>query len=152
MGFGMGLLNITSVIMIQGSLEWSKRGSATASLIFSRTLGNTVGVAALGALLNFGVVVYAAEGGAAMDPDRVRQILTSIGNIAGGGTEPALQAALNQALHLAFWGMLAFAALAGVFSLLIPVRELETLAGGTHEAKKPEAQKETAPSFDEAAP
>src|SRR6185295_9806479 len=43
MGFGMGLLNITSVIMVQGSIEWSKRGSATASLLFSRSLGNTLG-------------------------------------------------------------------------------------------------------------
>src|SRR4029077_19778112 len=43
MGFGMGLLNIVSVVMVQASVEWSKRGSATASLLFSRTLGNTLG-------------------------------------------------------------------------------------------------------------
>jgi len=47
MGYGMGLLNITSVIMVQGTIEWSKRGSATAALIFSRSLGNTLGVAVL---------------------------------------------------------------------------------------------------------
>jgi MFS family permease len=136
MGFGMGLLNITSMIMIQGSIEWSKRGSATASLIFSRTLGNTVGVAALGALLNLGVVVYATgSGGAAADPEHVRDLLTSIGLIAGGGTQPELQAVLNQALRLAFWGMLGFAALAGVASLLVPTRELESLSGGAGEAK-----------------
>ncbi|HXJ01839.1 MAG TPA: MFS transporter, partial [Micropepsaceae bacterium] len=63
MGFGMGLLNITSMVMIQGSVEWSKRGSATASLIFSRTLGNTLGVTALGAVLNIGVVLFASEHG-----------------------------------------------------------------------------------------
>ncbi len=63
MGFGMGLLNITSVIMVQGTIEWSKRASATAALIFSRTLGNTLGVAALGAVLNFGIVLFAAAQG-----------------------------------------------------------------------------------------
>ena len=56
MGFGMGLLNITSVVMVQGSVDWTKRGSATAALIFSRTLGNTLGVAALGAMVNIALL------------------------------------------------------------------------------------------------
>ena len=36
MGFGMGLFNITAVIMIQGSVEWSKRGAATSPPSSSR--------------------------------------------------------------------------------------------------------------------
>ncbi len=132
MGFGMGLLNITSVVMIQGSIAWSKRGSATASLIFARTLGNTVGVAALGAMLNFGIVYYAAAGSglAAATPEHVRALLASIGTIAGGGSEPGLQAMLDGALHLAFWEMLVFALCAGAMCLLIPTRELDSLTSG----------------------
>jgi EmrB/QacA subfamily drug resistance transporter len=131
MGFGMGLLNIVAMIMVQASVQWSKRGSATASLIFSRTLGNTLGAAALGAILNFGVVMYAKVEGAAeaATPDHVRALLTSIGDIAGGGSEPGLQAVLNQALHLAFWAMLAFAVIAAALSLLVPAKDLESLSG-----------------------
>ena len=134
MGFGMGLLNIVSVVMIQASVEWSKRGSATASLLFSRTLGNTLGVAVVGAILNSGVVLYA--GGQGASPDKVRALLTDIGTIAGGGADPALASVLDQALHLGFWGMLAFAAITAAVAVLIPARELETLghAGEAHKA------------------
>jgi EmrB/QacA subfamily drug resistance transporter len=135
MGFGMGLLNITSMVMIQGSVEWSKRGSATASLIFSRTLGNTLGVTALGALLNSGVVLYASEHGRRMSTAEIHTLLGSIGNILGGGADPALRTALDSALRLTFWGMLAFAALAVVLAVMVPVRELETLSGGASEKR-----------------
>jgi predicted MFS family arabinose efflux permease len=135
MGFGMGLLNIVSVVMVQASVQWSKRGSATASLLFSRTLGNTLGAAALGAILNFGVLFYAKAQGAAeaATPEHVRALLTSIGDIAGGGAEPALHAVLNEALHLAFWAMLVFGAIAAALSLLVPVKELESLSGARTE-------------------
>jgi hypothetical protein len=118
MGFGMGLLNITSVIMVQGSIEWSKRGSATASLLFSRTLGNTLGVAVLGAVLNFGVVAFAAAQGASggTTPEHVRDLLMRIGDVAGGGADLNLQAVLAQALHLTFWVMLIFAAITALLS------------------------------------
>lgn len=138
MGFGMGLMNIVCVVMIQGSVEWHKRGSATALLLFSRTLGNTVGVAMVGAILNAGVVLYANALGTsqAVTTERVEALLTDIGNIAGGGADPAMANVLDRALHLGFWGMLVFAVLAGAISLLIPVRELETLTGGAAETRK----------------
>jgi EmrB/QacA subfamily drug resistance transporter len=134
MGFGMGLLNITSMVMIQGSVEWSKRGSATASLIFSRTLGNTLGVTALGAILNFGVVLFASEHTTRMSTADVHALLGSIGNILGGGSDPALRAALHAALRLTFWGMVAFALLAAALAMMIPVRELDSLSGGARDA------------------
>jgi EmrB/QacA subfamily drug resistance transporter len=135
MGFGMGLLNITSMVMIQGSVEWSKRGSATASLIFSRTLGNTFGVTALGAVLNIGVVLFASAHGTRMSTGEIHELLGSIGNILGGGADMGLRAALDSALRLTFWGMVAFAALAAALAMLVPVRELESLPDHAGEAK-----------------
>jgi EmrB/QacA subfamily drug resistance transporter len=142
MGFGMGLLNITSVIMVQGTIEWSKRASATAALIFSRTLGNTLGVAALGAVLNFGVILYARMAGHSelATPEHVRELLAVIGNVAGGGADPALRPVLDSALHLAFWVMLGFAALTAAIALLIPTRELESLTTGTAEPQQVQAE------------
>src|ERR1051326_3646752 len=136
MGFGMGLLNITSMVMIQGSVEWSKRGSATASLIFSRTLGNTFGVTALGAVVNLGVVMFASEGAAKLSTAEIHDLLGSIGNILGGGADVPLRAALDSALRLSFIVMVIFAALSTVLAMLVPVRELETLSG--HAAPQPE--------------
>jgi EmrB/QacA subfamily drug resistance transporter len=138
MGFGMGLLNIVSVVMIQASVEWSKRGSATASLLFSRTLGNTLGVAAVGAILNAAVVLMAAAfpGAQAATPEHVRDLLTNLGTIAGGGADPSQQALLDQALHLGFWGMFVFAAITAAIALLIPARELESLTGGAGETRR----------------
>ena len=131
MGFGMGLLNITSMVMVQGSVEWSKRGSATASLIFSRTLGNTFGVTVLGAILNFGVISYASSQGKLLNAEQIRVLLGSIGNVLGGAADPALRDALDGALGATFAGMLIFAVLAAALAALVPVRELETLSGET---------------------
>jgi EmrB/QacA subfamily drug resistance transporter len=144
MGFGMGLLNITSMVMIQGSVEWSKRGSATASLIFSRTLGNTLGVTALGAILNIGVISFANHHGNTLDAEQIRTLLGSIGNVLGGGADPDLRNALDSALRATFWGMLAFAVLSAVLAVMVPVRELETLPGGHTHAPSPAATPESA--------
>ena len=144
MGFGMGLLNITSMVMIQGSVEWSKRGSATASLIFSRTLGNTLGVTALGAILNIGVVSFATHHGNTLDADQIRALLGSIGNVLGGGADPNLRGALDSALRATFWGMLAFALMSAVLAVMVPVRELDTLSSGRHHHTAPATASESA--------
>jgi len=136
MGFGMGLLNITSMVMIQGSVEWSKRGSATASLIFSRTLGNTFGVTALGAVLNLAVVMFASENAGSLSTAQIHDLLGSIGNILGGGADLPLRAALDSALRLTFVAMVFFSALSTVFAMMIPVRELDSFPG--HAPVKPE--------------
>lgn len=52
MGFGMGLVSTAGQVLIQNHVGWDKRGAATASNIFSRNLGNTLGAAVLGAVLN----------------------------------------------------------------------------------------------------
>jgi hypothetical protein len=142
MGFGMGLVNITSVIMVQGTIEWSKRASATAALIFSRSLGNTLGVAMLGAVLNFGVILFAVAHGqsALTTPDHVRDLLAMIGNVAGGAADPSLQLVLDSALHLTFWVMLGFGAITTLISLIIPTRELETLTSSSREPESVQAE------------
>ena len=146
MGFGMGLLNITAMVMIQGSVEWSKRGSATASLVFSRTLGNTFGVTALGALLNSGVVLFATEHGARLTSAQIHDLLASIGNVLGGGADASLRAGLDWALRLTFFGMVAFAGLCAVMAMMVPVRELESLSSGKDTPARAPAPAETAPA------
>lgn len=51
-GVGMGFTTTTFIFSIQSSVEWKVRGVATASNMFMRILGNTVGVSLMGGLLN----------------------------------------------------------------------------------------------------
>ncbi|MDT3698447.1 MAG: MDR family MFS transporter [Thermincola sp.] len=51
-GNGMGLTAVTSTLSIQNSVDWQMRGAATASNQFMRILGNTLGAAFLGSILN----------------------------------------------------------------------------------------------------
>ena len=50
-GAGMGMFTAPLLIVIQSSVEWGRRGAATALNQFSRTIGGAVGVSLLGVLL-----------------------------------------------------------------------------------------------------
>ncbi len=54
-GFGMGLSSSASIVLIQEIVDWSERGSVTASYLFARTLGSTFGATVFGAVLNIGL-------------------------------------------------------------------------------------------------
>lgn len=51
-GFGMGLANNCMVVAIQANATWSERGVATSSIVYTRIVGQAVGTAAFGGLLN----------------------------------------------------------------------------------------------------
>lgn len=51
-GFGMGLANNCMVVAIQANAAWSERGVATSSIVYTRIVGQAVGTAAGGGLLN----------------------------------------------------------------------------------------------------
>jgi EmrB/QacA subfamily drug resistance transporter len=123
-GFGMGLLNVTVILMVQGSVGWRQRGSATASNVFSRTLGSTLGAAVLGSVLNLSLKSHpgvSAEG--------IRQLLES-----RTAVDPALLAALHQGLHLTFWCVVVLGIVTVAVALFIPSRELADLGGAADAA------------------
>jgi EmrB/QacA subfamily drug resistance transporter len=51
-GVGMGLTSTSFIVSIQSTVNWEQRGIATAANMFMRNLGNTVGAALLGGILN----------------------------------------------------------------------------------------------------
>jgi EmrB/QacA subfamily drug resistance transporter len=51
-GFGMGFMTSALVISVQNAVEWRYRGVATASMQFMRTIGGSISVAIMGAILN----------------------------------------------------------------------------------------------------
>jgi EmrB/QacA subfamily drug resistance transporter len=97
-GFGVGLVMQTLIVVVQNGVPRRMMGVATASAQFSRMVGATVGVTAMGAIIAFGL---------------------------GGGSARAADAtALADAIHPAFLVGLALAAVAFVATLFVPHREL----------------------------
>ncbi|MBY3351813.1 MDR family MFS transporter [Rhizobium laguerreae] len=117
MGFGMGLISLTSLVLVQDSVEWSMRGSATASIIFARSLGNTLGATVLGAILNAGINHYASGEAAA----GLHEALNQPTGLSALAADPAIRAVFNAALHWSFWGVVVVAVLTFFTTWLIPV-------------------------------
>jgi len=93
-GLGMGLVAVPTLLAAQHSVGWGERGAVTATNMFARSIGQAVGVAALGAVVN---------------------ALTVVG--ADGTPEGA---GLASAMHLVFWCVVACAAVMIVTVLLLP--------------------------------
>ncbi len=117
MGFGMGLISLTSVVLVQESVEWSMRGSATASIIFSRSLGNTLGATALGAIMNVGIAHYGSGELASRLHDLLNQP-TGLSDLVG---DPTIRSVFDAALHWSFWGVVIVALTTCATIWLIPV-------------------------------
>ena len=122
MGFGMGLLNTTFIILIQGSVDWARRGSATASNIFARMIGSTFGAAALGAVLNATLGGSLASGNGVSGIDAVRRMFDGGGAGFTEGQREAVHAALASGLSHVFAGLAVIGALAMIAAWLVPHR------------------------------
>jgi EmrB/QacA subfamily drug resistance transporter len=124
-GFGMGLLNTTFIILIQGSVAWEQRGSATAANIFSRMLGSTLGAAILGAVLN--AVLHERLGtsnGVAGGIEGIRRIFSTGTDALSGAQVAALTSALAAGLAHVFAVLALFGILALVATWLVPRRAI----------------------------
>ncbi|MGI4952394.1 MAG: MDR family MFS transporter [Janthinobacterium lividum] len=109
-GLGMGFLSTSAIVIIQDSVGWTERGAATASNIFSRNLGSTLGATVLGGVLNVSLVGRA-------DLDQVRDLLERPATAIGG---PAIRLALGDALHMTFLAMFVVAVCTLLAALLVP--------------------------------
>jgi EmrB/QacA subfamily drug resistance transporter len=129
-GFGMGLLNTTFIILIQGSVAWEQRGSATAANIFSRMLGSTLGAATLGAVLNASLhAQLGSSNGAADGIEGIRRVFDGGADTLSAAQGAALTAALAGGLARVFAVLAVFGALAMVAAWLVPRRAIFAQAG-----------------------
>jgi hypothetical protein len=143
-GFGMGLLNTTFIILIQGSVPWTQRGSATASSIFSRMLGSTFGAAALGAVLNTSLHDRFAGSSGASAIEEVRQMFDSAAGRALTGTpHAALLDALGAALQHVFLALAVFGALTLIATWFVPRRAIFAQTGSARSTSEDAAEAST---------
>jgi EmrB/QacA subfamily drug resistance transporter len=115
-GAGLGFANTSLLIAVQTSVGWRQRGVATASTMFARTIGGTLAVGALGAVLAAALLKDSSIPAEAAD-----QLL---GPAHGAGLVPsvlrALTASLQSGLGAVFWVIAGIALLAAVIGFAFP--------------------------------
>ena len=130
MGLGMGFLSVTAIMIIQSSVGWAARGAATASNIFARNLGSTLGATALGTVFN--VSLTGGSGSHAISFDDITRLLQSPAAMLDGA---AARQALDSALHITFSGIFVIALLTLLVATLVPKIERSTAAPVEAEAE-----------------
>jgi len=123
MGFGMGLVSVPSLVLIQEIVDSTERGSVTASNIFSRNIGSTLGATVLGAVLNHGLSRSGTL--APVTSDQLRQLLNAAALTPGASQ---IRAAMEQALNLTFWAMLVLSLGTVILALMVPPTEFDASA------------------------
>jgi len=125
-GVGLGLLSTTFIVAIQTRVAWTQRGVATASNMLMRILGNALGAAIFGGVLNLRLRAFLAERGLErrISLDSVQGLLGEgaprAGAVLSGPAARVLREGLSTSLHLVFWGVVLSAAATLVVSWLVP--------------------------------
>jgi MFS family permease len=66
-GAGMGFLSTSVIVSVQAAVSWSERAVATSSVLFARIVGQAVGAAVFGAIVNAGLHAHGPAAHAAVD-------------------------------------------------------------------------------------
>ena len=117
LGAGLGGSSLVFTVAVQSGAGYAERGRATSLFYFSRLLGQAVGSAAFGGVLNLGLQ-HAGSGSAAL------QALLDPGRRAGlpNASLAPLVAALDGALHGVFIGAVAIALATILAALIVPTQ------------------------------
>ncbi|MFE2942563.1 MFS transporter [Streptomyces sp. NPDC059255] len=117
LGAALGLFQLPLIIGVQSTVGWSERGTATASILFCRLIGQSVGAALFGAVANSVLSARLANAptpGLPQDVDGVAQALADPASL-GAGAADYLRRAMDTAVDHVFVG----AAVAGALALLV---------------------------------
>ncbi|MBC2724721.1 MDR family MFS transporter [Desulfosporosinus sp.] len=123
-GIGMGLARTVFIVGIQDSVEWKMRGVATASNMFMNILGNTMGAALLGGVLNTKLTSYLKSvGEGSYNTDVINVLLDPVKK----GTLPdkvinLMTSGLTISLQYVFYGIFIIAILSFILVLFFPIK------------------------------
>jgi EmrB/QacA subfamily drug resistance transporter len=124
-GVGMGLTSTAFIVSIQSTVSWEQRGIATAANMFMRNLGNTIGAALLGGILNNRLASYLNANAGKTE----NQLTVDSANLLLKENERAdlhvtvkelLQEGLTQSLHWVYYVVLTFAIISLILITFIP--------------------------------
>ena len=118
LGGALGLFQLPLIVGVQSTVGWSERGTATASVLFCRQTGQTIGAALFGAVANG---VLAARLGGTGDLDSVTRALDS------GVPGEHVRRAVADAVHAVYFGAACAAGLAFLVLLFVAPRRFPVL-------------------------
>ncbi|WP_318504965.1 MDR family MFS transporter [Bacillus sp. T3] len=122
-GVGMGLTSTAFIVSIQSSVSWEQRGIATASNMFMRNLGNTVGAALLGGILNSQLYSYIhnRQETKGFTVDSINILLNeSERNKLSQTVKHILQDGLTHSLHSVYFVVFCLALISLIFVFFLP--------------------------------
>ncbi|WP_404351221.1 MFS transporter [Sutcliffiella horikoshii] len=128
-GVGMGFSTTAFIVSIQSTVSWQKRGVATASNMFMRTLGSTIGAALLGGILNSRIQEHLRENGALdqFSLDSTTLLLNEEQrNQLSESMRVLLQDGLTSALQTVYLVVAGFAVISFLLILLLPKKNEES--------------------------
>lgn len=121
LGAALGLFQLPLIVGVQSTVDWGERGTATASILFCRQTGQTIGAAVFGAVAN---AVLAARLGGSGDLDSVTR------SWGAGGAPETVRRAVADAVHAVYFGTAGAAALAFLVLLVWAPRRFPVLEKG----------------------
>ncbi|WP_375135913.1 MFS transporter [Streptomyces sp. VMFN-G11Ma] len=118
LGAALGVFQLPLIVGVQSTVRWSERGTATASVLFCRQTGQTIGASVFGAVANG---VLASRLGGAGDLDSVTRGLDA------GAVPEATRRAIADAVHSVYAGAGCAAAAAFLVLLFLAPRRFPVL-------------------------
>ncbi|MGW3727664.1 MFS transporter [Streptomyces sp. NPDC000851] len=118
LGAALGLFQLPLIVGVQSTVGWDERGTATASILFCRQTGQTLGASVFGAVANG---VLAGRLGDAGDLDAVAHGLGT------GAASETTRRAVADAVHAVYLGAACAAALAFLVLLVLAPRRFPVL-------------------------
>ena len=136
LGVGMGFCNTAFIVSIQASVDWNRRGMATSATMFMRIVGQSVGAAVFGAILNIGIYSQLPDAG-----DAVNRLMSPVARQSLGAIEIArLTEAVGASLHVVY----IIAGLVAVVSLILALALPAKLSPTRPLTQQPLRSRETA--------
>ncbi|MEU8524665.1 MFS transporter [Streptomyces sp. NPDC048629] len=123
LGGALGFVQLPLVVGVQSTVPYEERGTTTASVLFCRQVGQSVGAALFGAIANG---VLAARLGGSGDLDSLARALDAPGTLTASAADH-LRRAVDAAVEYVFVGAAVAAALALVVLLTIAPRRFPVL-------------------------
>ncbi|MEV7674392.1 MFS transporter [Streptomyces sp. NPDC088752] len=126
LGAALGLFQLPLIVGVQSTVPYGERGTTTASVLFCRQVGQSVGAAVFGAVANG---VLAARLGGDGDLDALARALDSPGSLPPATTD-LLRRAVDAAVDHVYLGAAGAAALALLVLLVLAPRRFPVLGEG----------------------
>ncbi|MFE4957200.1 MFS transporter [Streptomyces sp. NPDC056653] len=136
LGAALGLFQLPLIVGVQSTVGWSERGTTTASVLFCRQVGQSLGAALFGAVANGVLASRLADApvfGLPGDLDAISHALDDPGALSAAGAD-YLRRAVDAAVDQVYLGAAAAAAVALLVLVFVAPRRFPILAEGAEEA------------------